>query len=53
MSKAIGITVLALGILTSAMGLKAVTTGSTVVMNPVPRVVMNPVPRVVMNPVPR
>jgi hypothetical protein len=53
MSKWVGVAVLALGILTSAMGLKAVTNGSTVVINPVPRVVINPVPRVVINPVPR
>ncbi len=46
MNKWISVTVLALGILTSAMGLKAaVTHGSSVVVNPVPRVVVNPVPR--------
>jgi hypothetical protein len=54
MNKWVSVTVLALGILTSAMGLKAaVTRGSAVVINPVPRVVINPVPRVVINPVPR
>ena len=46
MSKWVGVAVLALGILTSAVGLRAaVSYGSTVVINPVPRVVINPVPR--------
>jgi hypothetical protein len=53
MSRLAVVALLALGILTSAMGLKAAVSGSGVVINPVPRVVINPVPRVVINPVPR
>ena len=46
MKKSVSVTVLALGILVSAMGLKAaVTSGSTVVLTPVPHVVLTPVPR--------
>jgi len=45
MNKWIGVIVLALGILTSAMGLKAVTTTSSAVMNPIPQAVMNPIPQ--------
>lgn len=46
MSKWVSVTALALGILISAMGLKAA------VVNPVPGVVLNPVPGAVVNPVP-
>jgi hypothetical protein len=46
MSRWVSVTVLALGILIGAMGLKAA------VINPVPGAVINPVPGAVINPVP-
>jgi hypothetical protein len=43
--KKVSVAVLALGILTSAMGLKAAVSGSGIVLTPVPRIVLTPVPR--------